>query len=126
MTYNNTPKTERNLGIVADFLAGASYSVLAAKHGLHPSRIYAIIKASGNTLSYEQCCARKARFAKIRAGNERIMERQRASIKARRDAGLPWGRRPIFAEDQEKREQYIALREAMGAAYAREQMGLAR
>lgn len=35
------------------------------------------------------------------------------------------GRKRLFANDPNRRADYLALREAMGAAYAREQMGLA-
>ena len=120
MTY---PTAARNASIAAAFHAGATAPELAQQWGVSSARIYQIAVRYGGSLSAEEL--RRRRAAVLRA-NAKYNNRAKFTdaMQRRRDAGLPIGRPRMFADDLVKREEWLDLSKAMGAAYAREAMGL--
>jgi hypothetical protein len=117
-------KRERNIAIAKAFLDGRTLASLAQEHGLCPTRIHYIVRGEGIRLGRDAVIKRTSptKGKKLpRATAEKI----RAALLQRTAEGRRVGREVIFADDPVKREQYIDLRDAMGAAYAREAMGLA-
>lgn len=118
-------KAERNRAIIDAFLSGETMASLASRHGIAISRVSRIIKRAGASLGpaelQERLNATRARIAT----DPVIREKIRQTIAAKWAAGHWAGRRKILADDPDRREEYISLRDAYGAAYAREAMGLA-
>lgn len=122
MSYGQ--KHERNRAIVEAFRAGETMAVLANRHGITISRVSRIINRAGASLGYDELQKRlNVTRAKI-ATDPAIREKIRQTITAKWAEGHWAGRRKILADDPERREDYISLRQAYGAAYAREVMGL--
>ena len=116
---------ERNAAIAADYKAGESLPCIAARYGLSPSRISYIALAQGVRFTgIEQA----RRIGSQGAANSRtaiVRERISQTVKQRwADGTLRGGRRRLFADDPARREDYLNLRSAMGAAYARQAMGV--
>ena len=109
------PTAARNASIAAAFHAGATAPELAQQWGISCSRVYQIALKYGGRLSADE---RRRRFAHAGGNNFRKANQRR------REAGLPLGRPRMFPDDPAKREEYLELSAACGAAYAREAMGL--
>lgn len=120
-----SPFGDRNRKIAKAYRAGALLRELADKYGLSQSRISYIVKQEGARLNLEdrraRCSAHSSRIAK----DPEVRAKIAAAMRQRWAAGYPMGRKAILADDPERREEYLVLRDAFGAAYAREQMGLA-
>lgn len=116
-------KNERNVAIAKAFLDGRTLASLAAEHGVCPTRIHYIVRGQGIRLGRDAVSKRLGR--KGRKLPRSTAEKIRAALLQRRAEGKRVGREVIFADDPVKREQYLDLRGAMGAAYARQAMGLA-
>lgn len=116
-------KHERNVAIAKAFLDGRTLASLAAEHGVCLTRIHYIVRGEGIRLGREAVYARINRKGRV-LGREHRANIQAALLK-RSAAGKRNGPAPLFADDPAKREQYLLLRDAMGAAYARQAMGLA-
>ena len=114
------PTAARNASIAAAYHAGASAAELAALWGISGSRVWAIAHKLDGPLSPSERSRRLAR-----AGNvPQTRAKYDAAMQQRRAAGLPLGRPRMFPDDPDKREVYMILRDTLGAAYAREAMGL--
>lgn len=127
MSYDNTPKSERNRKIAAAYLAGVTMRELAEEYGVCPQRIDHIVQSQGAKLTYEQRRARHSANASRRQSDPAVRHSISVTLKAanerRRAMGLP-PRHAIFADDPARRAEYLTLRDTMGAAYARQAMGL--
>ena len=108
-------KRARNRAIVKAFKAGEGIRSLAERHGICQSNVHRLIRQYGAQLSPE---ARSERFRR-----HNIAMWADPVIRARIIAAKSKPR--IFADDPVRREQYLTLQSYYGAAYAREQMGLA-
>lgn len=124
MSMSARCKRDRNVAIAKAFLDGRTLASLAAEHGVCPTRIHYIVRGEGIRLGRDAVSKRLGRKGKKlpRATADKI----RAALLNRTASGKRNGPEPIFADDPVKREQYLDLRDAMGAAYARQAMGLAR
>lgn len=123
--YTNQRKAARNAEIIRAYHAGATMTELARVHGVCISRVSKIIRDEGGRLPPEER-ARRHREATIKAmADPETRAKIRTAITARW-ADAKWaGRRMILGDDPERREDYLALRTAYGAAEAKRMMGLA-
>lgn len=119
-------KAERNAAIVAAYLAGKPILNIAADYGISESRTRFIIERAGALGSHQD---RRARHSEINRRNQARPEvKQRKSDRMREHwrSNPNMGKARLFADDPERRAEYLLLREACGAAYARQAMGLER
>ena len=117
MTY---PTAARNASIAAAYGAGATTAELAQQWGISGNRVWQIVCKLGGRLSHSECIARRAALL----NTPQARAKYDAAMQQRRAAGLPIGRPRMFPDDPDKREEWLDLSKAMGAAYAREAMGL--
>ena len=120
-----SPQPERNAQIVAEYHAGATLLQVAARHGLSESRISYIVQMMGGRLTGEERGRRLSEYARQKMNDPAMRARISATMAARWAAGFRAGRPRLFADDPAKREEYLTLRDACGAAYARAALGLA-
>lgn len=118
-------KTLRNRQLVEAYRGGASCSALAEKFGISQSRAYVIVKQSGVALSTEERSRRQAANSRRLMADAAHRAKISEGLRAYWAAGGKAGRKAIFADEPEKRDEYLLLRGYGGAAYARERMGLA-
>jgi hypothetical protein len=115
-------KQARNVAIAKAFLDGRTLASLAAEHGVCLTRIHYIVRGQGVRLGRDAIAKRiSGRGKPLGRGHA---DNIRKALLRRSAEGKRNGREPIFANDPIKREQYLDLRNAMGAAYARQAMGL--
>ena len=119
------PQTERNARIVAEYRAGATLAQIGAAHGLCCSRISYILKTMGARLGPVERSRRNSEHNRRMMNDPVIRARISATMAARWAAGFRAGRPRLLADDPAKREEYLILRDACGAAYARAAYGLA-
>lgn len=124
MTYRPT-KPERNRAIAEAYRAGALMSDIAREHGISLSRVSAIIRLEDAHLVGDEYRARQSATLRRRVTRPEARAKISAVMRRRWAAGERLGRRAIFCDDPAKREEYLALRDYGGAAYARKQMGIA-
>ena len=122
---NYGKKAERNREICQRFHDGETLKSLARRFGMTQANAWRIVS------SYAPLGPDAERQRRIENCRRYLLTPE---MKARADAGKRrlaaeggWraGRKKLFGNDPEKRGDYLALREAFGAAYAREAMGLA-
>lgn len=118
-------KTQRNAALVRRFLAGATLAELATRYGISQPCVCRIVARAGHKRTEEQRRARLSEMSRRMNADPVIKARKSAVMKAYYAQGRVGPKRPIFEHDPQKREEYLTLREAMGAAYARQAMGLA-
>ena len=114
------PTAARNASIAAAYGAGSTTAELAQQWGISGNRVWQIVCKLGGRLSHSECIARRAALGSA----PQTRAKYDAAIQQRRAAGLPIGRPRMFPDDPAKREDYLNLSAACGAAYAREAMGL--
>lgn len=115
----------RDAAIVRAYHGGASYLTVAKQFGLSFAHVRRIV-LSRAPLTPEQAAARRAAHAAWLNSPE-MQAKSQAGRRHRLATKGPWqGRRTLFADDPKSREDYLALRGAYGAAYARAAMGLAQ
>lgn len=117
--------TARNAEIAQSYLAGEPMRSIAARFGISLSRVSYICKAQGARLDREALRARYAAHSRRNMNDPAIRAKISATIAKRWAAGHWAGRRKIFGDQPERREEYLVLRDAFGAAYARQAMGIA-
>lgn len=118
-------KAERNKAIALAYQGGETMTELARRYGLSISRISYICRDQGARLSREELSRVQSHYARRNMNDPAIRAKISETISKRWAAGHWAGRRKIFANDPAKREDYLALRDNFGAAYARQAMGLA-
>lgn len=117
-------KTQRNIAIAAAYRGGAVMTVLAKQHGLSLTRISHIVWEMSAELDPAELRLRLGRSSRRNASAPAARAKISAAIRQRWADGLMSGRPTLFAYDTAKRGDYLALRRAYGAAYARDAMGL--
>lgn len=117
-------KTERNAEICRLYLAGETFAQITARYGISGSVIRRIVKRMGALGTPEERRARQADHLRRINADLAIQEAKRIKMRAHYATGRVGPRPPIFAHDPVKRDDYLALRCAFGAAYARDAMGL--
>lgn len=124
MTYGKKP--ERNAAICRRFHSGESVRSIAADLGLSHSAVWAVI-ARYAPLTDEQRTERLVEYCRKNLLRPEIVARSREGMKRRIEREGIWnvGRKKVLAHDPAKREDYLALRRAYGAKYAREALGVA-
>lgn len=116
---------ERDRAIADAYRAGALMRDIACDFSLSISRVSGIVSAQGASLSREELARRSTITAKHNTGNPAVCAKIAEGVRAAWARGAPLGRKTIFADDPERRIDYLNMREAYGAAYAREVMGIA-
>lgn len=119
-----SPFAERNRKIAEAYLAGQSLASIGADHGISMTRAHQIAVANGGRISREERSRRFSAHSARIARDPEVRAKIAAKIKAKWDNGMPGGRRMIFANEPAKREDYLSLRTAYGAATARAMMGI--
>ncbi len=114
----------RNAAIAAAYRGGALLRELAEEHGLSMSRISYIVKQQGARLTGEDLHRRCSQHSVRIARDPVVRAKIGASLRLRWQNGERVGRERILANDPARREDYLALRDACGAAYARQAMGI--
>ena len=117
-------KTERNAEICRRYVAGETFAQITARFGISGSAIRHIVKRMGALGTPEERRARQVEHSRRINADPAIQEAKRVKMRAHYATGRVGPRTPIFAHDPVKREDYLALRIAFGAAYARDAMGL--
>ena len=117
-------KAQRNIAIAAAYRSGVVMTELAKQHGLSLSRISHIVWEMNAELGPAELRVRRAKYSRHNASAPAARAKISAAISQRWADGLMSGRPTLFADDTAKRGDYLALRRAYGAAYARDAMGL--
>ena len=117
-------KTERNAAMLADYNAGAWVPDIAAKYGIYHTGCYRILRRLGAFDDPASVVGRVKLRNQIIGQSERVRRRKSETMLARWRSGAMTGKPFIFGDDPERRKNYLALRSAMGAAYARQAMGV--
>lgn len=118
-------KSARNEAIAKAFLDGRTLASLSEEHGLCMTRIHYIVRGEGIRLGRDAVRKRTTNHRLGKPLPRETAEKIRAALLKRSAEGKHNGRAVIFGDDPAKREKYLDLRDAFGAAYAREAMGLA-
>jgi hypothetical protein len=119
-------KAERNAAIVAAYRAGELQADIAARFGINRGRVSVILRKEGARLDRD---ALEQRLNKVRASNAKrpdVRAKIAATVRQKWAEGRMngCGRPRLFANDPDKRADYLRLRDAFGSEYAREAMGL--
>lgn len=117
-------KSQRNNDIAAAYRSGATMTALATQHGLSLSRIFHIVWEQGAELAPAELRVRRGRSSRRNGSTPAARAKISAAISQLWADGLMTGRPTLFSDDTVKRGDYLALRRAYGAAYARDAMGL--
>ncbi len=117
-------KTERNAAMLADYNAGEWVPDIAAKYGIHPTNAYRILRRDGAFGDVEKVAGRIRLRNQAIARTERVSQAKREAMLMRWRSGMMRHKPKLFADDPAKRDDYLALRNTYGAAYAREAMGV--
>lgn len=117
-------KVNRNAEIAASYRGGETMGVIAARHGISLSRVSYIIRNAGARLSREEWSRRHSDMCRRIARDPKVRAKIAATMRKRWADGLKAGRPRLFADDPVRRDEYLLLRDACGAAYARKAMGL--
>lgn len=117
-------KAQRNIAIAAAYRSGVVMTELAKQHGLSLSRISHIVWEQGAESTPAELRLRRGQSSRRNGGSPAARAKISAAIRQRWADGLMSGRPTLFADDTAKRGDYLALRRAYGAAYARDAMGL--
>lgn len=118
-------KTERNNKIVAAYRAGQPIEHIGRDHGVSGYTVRRIIIRAGALADEAE---RRRRFVEVNRRNQLLPEvraRKAETMRRHWQHNPNMGKPQLFANDPERREEYLLLRDAYGAAYAREAMGLA-
>lgn len=116
---------ERNAAIAKAYRKGDRLQDIADRHGISLSRASYIVKQQGARLTREEISKRYAERNRRNAQDPVIRAKIAETVKKRWAEGELRGRPVIFADDPARRYDYLNLRHAYGAAYAREAMGIA-
>lgn len=117
-------KTERNTALVAAYKAGKPIEHIAADHNISGKRVWVILGREGVLGTREE---RRARHREINRRNQakpEVKARKSETMRRHWRTNPNMGKAMLFANDPDRREEYLLLRTAMGAAYARQAMGL--
>lgn len=116
---------ERNAAIAKAYRDGDRLQDIADRHGISLSRASYIVKQQGARLSREEISQRYAERSRRIAQDPVIRAKIAETVRRKWECGELRGRKMLFADDPVRRYDYLNLRHAYGAQYAREVMGLA-
>lgn len=120
---HRTTNPSRDREIAELYRGGMLLRELAEAYGLALSRISFIVKREGASCSPDELRRRMAASNRSRQRDPEVLAKISATVTRRWAEGR--GRPRILADRPEDRALYAKIRRYYGAAYAREQMGIA-
>lgn len=118
-------RAERNRAIADAYRAGELQRDIAARFGISKSNVSVILAKEGARLPKVEIYRKTGIIGARTARDPVIRARIAEGVRKAWARGDNLGRKAILADDPVKRADYLVLREAYGAQYAREAMGLA-